>query len=251
MYQSVFLPRLIYNCDLWNLTHKDISSLQDAQLNFLRRVMKVPKSTPTAALFLELGVLPVQYEIEKRQLVFLKKILDRQNHDLVKMVYNEILKYQAERNWANNVHELRSNYSLSLSDKNVCNNTIWYMEKNGEWSDQEYGISFTNWDVLYWKRTSLLSYSKSMRTLYLWNFKPEVARMVFRARVGVYDIKDNFKRKYDDDLDCLFHRQLYENFEHILQCNSGIFCGISLRGKHCLSWQLWKTHKKPKRLVNF
>ena len=87
--------------------------------------MKVPKSTPTAALFLELGGLPViKYEIEKRQLVFLKKILDRQNHDPVKMVYDEILKYQAERNWANNVHDLRGKYSLPLSDKNVCNNNI-------------------------------------------------------------------------------------------------------------------------------
>ena len=36
--------------------------------------MEVPKSTPTAALFLELGILPIQYEIEKRQLAFLKKI---------------------------------------------------------------------------------------------------------------------------------------------------------------------------------
>ena len=35
--------------------------------------MEVTKSTPTAALFLELGILPSQYEIEKRQLVFLKK----------------------------------------------------------------------------------------------------------------------------------------------------------------------------------
>ena len=101
MYQSVFLPRLIYNCESWsNLTHKDISNLQGAQLNFLRRVMEVPKSTPTAALFLELGILPIQYEIEKRQLVFLKKILDRQNDDPVKMIYQEMLKYQAERNWA-------------------------------------------------------------------------------------------------------------------------------------------------------
>ena len=35
-----------------NLTQKDISNLQDAQLNFLRRVMEVPKSTPIAELFL-------------------------------------------------------------------------------------------------------------------------------------------------------------------------------------------------------
>ena len=83
--------------------------------------MEVPKSTPTAALFLELGILPIQYEIEKRQLVFLKTILDRQNDDLVKMIYHEILKYQAERNWANNTHELRSKHSLPPSDENVCN----------------------------------------------------------------------------------------------------------------------------------
>ena len=42
MYQSVFLPRLIYNCESWsNLTQKETSNLQDAQLNFSRRVMEV------------------------------------------------------------------------------------------------------------------------------------------------------------------------------------------------------------------
>ena len=102
MYQSVFLPRLIYNCESWSsLTQKDISNLQDAQLNFLRRVMEVQKSTPIAALFLEIGILPIQYEIEKRQLVFLKRILDRENDDPIEMSHHEMLKYQAERNWAN------------------------------------------------------------------------------------------------------------------------------------------------------
>ena len=67
MYQSVFLLRLIYNCESWfNVTHKYISNLQGAQLNFRRQVIKVPKSTHTAALFLELGSFPVQYEIEIR-----------------------------------------------------------------------------------------------------------------------------------------------------------------------------------------
>ena len=74
MYQSVFLPRLIYNCESWfNLIHQDISDLQGAQLNFLRRAVELPKSTPSATLFQELGILPVQYEVEKRQFVFLKK----------------------------------------------------------------------------------------------------------------------------------------------------------------------------------
>ena len=56
--------------------------------------MEVSKSTPTAALFLELSTLPIQYEIEKRQLVFLNKILNRQNDDPVKMIYHEMVKNQ-------------------------------------------------------------------------------------------------------------------------------------------------------------
>ena len=75
--------------------------------------MEVPKSTPSTALFLELSILPIQYEIEKIQLVFLKIILDRENSDPVKMSYHEILKYQAETNRANNVHELREKVQSS------------------------------------------------------------------------------------------------------------------------------------------
>ena len=101
------------------------------------------------------------------------------------------------------------------------------------------------------KKTCLLSYSKLMRAPYLSKFKPEVASMVFRARVGVYDIKDNFKRKYDGDLNCPFCRQLHENFEHIFQCSSRIFCRRSLRGTTLFKLATMEDTQKPKRLVNF
>ena len=54
------------------------------------------------------------------------------NDDPIKMSYHEMLKYQAERNWVNNVHELRDMYNLPPNDENVCNLTYamwkkWYM----------------------------------------------------------------------------------------------------------------------------
>ena len=79
LYRSVFPPRLLYNCEAWsNLSKNDIKSLQDSQLSYLRCVMEVPKSMPVAALYLELGILPVKYEIEIKQLIFLKRILDKE-----------------------------------------------------------------------------------------------------------------------------------------------------------------------------
>ena len=95
----------------------------------MTRVIEVPKSTPIAALFPEPGILPVQYETERRQVVFLKIILDRENDDPIKMNYNEMLRYQAEKNWANNVHELRSKCNLPLNDENVCNLTYAMWKK--------------------------------------------------------------------------------------------------------------------------
>ena len=65
LYKSVFPPKLPYNCEAWsNLSKNDIKSLQASQLSYLRCVMEVPKSTPVAALYLELGIFPVKYEIE-------------------------------------------------------------------------------------------------------------------------------------------------------------------------------------------
>ena len=61
------------------------------------------------------------------------------------------------------------------------------------------------------KKTCLLSDDKlslkHIKAPYLTSLKPEIARMMFRARVGIYDIKENFKKKYDGKLSCSFCRQ--------------------------------------------
>ena len=58
---------------------------------------------PTAALYLELGVLPISFEIELKQLLYLKRILDREYDDPVRMVFHEVLKFKEEINLANDV----------------------------------------------------------------------------------------------------------------------------------------------------
>ena len=104
LYQSVFIPRLIYSCEAWsNLKAKDYQILQKLQLNFLKLLMDVPRTTPNSALFLELGVWPVQYIIEQRQLLYLKRLLDRDNRDPVWLAYREMLKYEFEPNSANKI----------------------------------------------------------------------------------------------------------------------------------------------------
>ena len=78
LYKTMFLPRLIYNYEAWSgLATEDLKTLKSSQLSYLRRILEVSKGVPTAALYLELGVLPISFEIELKQLLYLKRILDR------------------------------------------------------------------------------------------------------------------------------------------------------------------------------
>ena len=81
--------------------------------------MEVSRATPTVALFLELGILPMRFEIGKRQLFFFKRLLDKDKNDPVQSVYFNQLKYVAEKNWPNYIQDLRHTYNFPLSDDYV------------------------------------------------------------------------------------------------------------------------------------
>ena len=96
LYKAVFLPQLIYNCEAWsNLDKDDYMMLQNSQLNCLRNVKEVSRAFPIAALYLDLGVLPIRYEIEMKQLFFLKGILSKDPCNPVKLAYEEMKKFGA------------------------------------------------------------------------------------------------------------------------------------------------------------
>ena len=44
------------------------------------------------------GILPVKYEIEIKQLLFLKRILDKEADDPILLSYQEMLKFGSEAN---------------------------------------------------------------------------------------------------------------------------------------------------------
>ena len=81
--------------------------------------MELPRPVPTDALFLEMSIWPIRFEIEFRQLTYLKRIIDRDQNDPVYQLYQGMLKYSSEKNWANNILDLRRKYNLPLKDENI------------------------------------------------------------------------------------------------------------------------------------
>ena len=225
LYFSVFLPRLIYSSETWSyLTKKDLLTLQNAQLSFLRRVLEVPKSTPVAALYLELGVLPIQFEIEKKQLMFLKHLLEKNESDPALKLYQQMVKYQYEMNWANFVLNLRCKYNLPLNDQNikVMSKDQWRSFVNEKIRSYAFHTLLIQCQLN--SKTNHLNYKKFCQQLYITECDPQIARVIFKARTRMFDVKANFKTKYQGILHCPFCKIDEESLEHIFACPDGLIC---------------------------
>ena len=79
--------------------------------------MEVPTSTPVADPYLELRISPVKYEIEIKQLLFLKRALDKEADDPALLFYQEM--FGSEANRTNNIPGLRLLYNLPLNYDNI------------------------------------------------------------------------------------------------------------------------------------
>ena len=192
LYRSVYLPRLIYNCESWSkLTKNDICKLQKAQRRYLRSIMEAPGSTPVAATYLELGVLPIEYEIDIRRLRFLWTILQKNYDDPVRMVYTEMLKYHFEENWANDVMKLRCKYGLSMDDASVETTGMneWkYLIKS---SVKTYALRCLTKACSENKKTQHLEFDKLNESPYLTALSPQTARIIFNQSSDILQHSQN------------------------------------------------------------
>ena len=141
-----------------------------------------PQTSTYDAFFLEMGIWPIRFETEFRQLTYLKRIIDRDQNDPVFQLYQETLKYSSENNWAN-ILELRRKYNPPLKDKNISN-----MSKPAWKSIVKRHIQYYVFNCLLEschsnRKTALLRCNKFKSVDYLTILDPPIARVLIKAFV--------------------------------------------------------------------
>ena len=151
-----------------------------------------------------------------------------------------MLKCPVEKNWASNVSDLRSKYDLPLNDKNIANITksVWkIMVKN---QVKKLAFQYLYEASLANKKTKQLSYSRLERISYIATLEPDIARSIFEAGLRMYDVKANFKNKYNYNLTCPFCNKDDETFNDIFKCDSGVMCKSFIRFNYLLKLSCYK-----------
>ena len=62
LYHAVIVPAIVYSCETWIKCETDNSKLNQIQISVLRRILKLPISTPLVSIYIETGVLPLNLE---------------------------------------------------------------------------------------------------------------------------------------------------------------------------------------------
>ena len=82
--ESMFINGILTNAETWhNVKKSEIEELEQLDRSLLRKILKVPISTPKESFYLELGILPIGIVIKARRIVYL--------HDLANLNQNEML----------------------------------------------------------------------------------------------------------------------------------------------------------------
>ena len=130
LFDTLVLPVLNYGSEIWGFSEAD--KLEKLYLNFLKNVLSVRNSTPSAFVYKELKVLPLITHRLIRIFKFWLKVISLPDSCLVKYVYNVLMKdvdaVGTVTNWAILVKRMLENHGLGFiwNQQNVINRNDTY-----------------------------------------------------------------------------------------------------------------------------
>ena len=76
-------------------------------------------SCPRHILYLEAGIIPVRYQIQRQVLVFLQYIVQQPSNSLMKRMFDVLISHPTKRDWTSHPLELVERFKLNLTLKEI------------------------------------------------------------------------------------------------------------------------------------
>ena len=202
LYKSVFIQTVLNNSKSWTrLTTNNMSQLVSSQLKYLKWMLHTPRGTCNSFTLLELGLLPIQHEINLRKLTFLHHIINLDDDDPVKEVYRAEQRLEFEPNWANETTKLIQDLNLPIDEVEIRSTSKQQWKNLIKTTITNRALDELNDDCTSKKKTSgVPRYESLQKQPYFDSLHPSKARILFKIRAFVYDIKSNRSYAYKDEI---------------------------------------------------
>ena len=118
--ETMLLNGMLTNIEVWHpLSCNQIEVLEKIDTNFLRKVLKSHSKTPSEALYLETGLLPIRYVAIQRRMMYLHNILKKPENELIRKVYEIQKLVPTKSDWYQIVTEDKNKLGLTISDQQI------------------------------------------------------------------------------------------------------------------------------------
>ena len=216
LHESVFLPVILFNSAVWtNLAATDIKKLQTIQLKYLKRIVRAPYSTPNAFVFLEYGVLPIEYLIHIRQLTFLHHITHLDQNDPVFVMFKQQQQLPYEKNWTNHILNLLRQYNIQFSEVETSSKDKWKLTVKS--AVRTVAFHTLTEQIASKSKTQHLEYLDIALQPYLLHYTHKQASTIFKIRSRSTECKQN-RKSANDNMLCRLCETSEETQTHVTNC---------------------------------
>jgi hypothetical protein len=102
--ESLSLNGMMFNCEVWyGLTKAQVLELAAVDKLLLRRILGVPISTPTESMYLELGIVPIEFVLMGRRAMFLHYILNLDETEMLSLFFFAQWRSPCKNDWTETV----------------------------------------------------------------------------------------------------------------------------------------------------
>ena len=219
---SLLVSSILFNSESWyNITSAEINLSETADVQLLRSILKVPKSTPQEMLYLEMGCVPLRYLIKKRRILFLHYILQENPNSMIHRFLMTQIRTRKKKDWIvqvfSDLKELEIEEDLDIIRKmkklklrNILNQKIKEKAFNDlklqkEKHSKVIQIRYDTFEMQKYLKSCEIKITK------------EEAQEIFKLRTRTSDVKTNYKGKYES-LECYACKIEQESQKHVIEC---------------------------------
>ena len=104
--ESLFVNGILTNSEVWyGLTKSQVQDFEAVDRLLLRRVLGTPISTPGEALYLELGLIPIQFILKGRRVMFLHYMLQLDTSEMLSQFFYAQWNNPGKNDWVESVKD--------------------------------------------------------------------------------------------------------------------------------------------------
>ena len=210
--ETCIIPIITYDSETWEPTKKENTTINRILDNILKRILRVPTSTPREALYIELGILDIEHTRIKKRIGMLDR-LKRTENNLLHM----ILTNPSDKSWKAQTEQLMQ--KINCNDVDHTQSKAITKAKITKATEIAFQDNINNAGREKSKITHLLqgrkTWAPGIRPTYINTMNRFQSSIIFKARTRMIPVKNNFRNQYKDT-QCRGCKAEIETQEHIL-----------------------------------